>query len=385
MTGKTLRELLPSGSARNKIEFLADELQHGLELLSGLGSSVVNLIHNGDFQASSYMSAFNSHHAFAPKEGAFSTNAFCEQASNGTMMPAGWGGEAIGVDNEFRSSFGVWVDHSSANVLNRDYVMVGLPKHVKSAMVFQGLAYKAVAFAPFTAQRRIVLDPEHGGRPEFVTVTASVRFGTVCKWGVVELNPSTGDIEEVIFCEPFAGSQANHVVLRKDGLTLKANKLYALAFYDIQSEYGNGADGLVIGWAAAFFNDERDPNLFPNVWPRGDAGEFQILSKPTYAELQTGYNVDSQRFTGMTDKRINHATLRVCALDTWDNSYHGQISEVTEAQNGDNVTITMASASSSNSYALCAKLTPYPQRIGFFKADGSSAFDTVVDYQSPYA
>lgn len=50
MTGKTLRELLPAGSPRNKIEFLADELQHGLELLGQLGKArMTNYVKNPAF------------------------------------------------------------------------------------------------------------------------------------------------------------------------------------------------------------------------------------------------------------------------------------------------------------------------------------------------
>ncbi|UTV27497.1 hypothetical protein [Photobacterium atrarenae] len=50
MTGQTLRDLLPAGSARNKIEFLADELQYGLELLGQLEKAqITNYVKNPAF------------------------------------------------------------------------------------------------------------------------------------------------------------------------------------------------------------------------------------------------------------------------------------------------------------------------------------------------
>ncbi|MGF1736708.1 hypothetical protein [Photobacterium satsumensis] len=390
MTDKTVRERLPVGNPRNKVEFLADELQQGVDRLSALekslgGEPVVNLIHNGDFLAPTIYPAFNTTAIFAPKANAFDSSAFNEAASNAAMFPAGWGGEAVGYDNNYSSSFGVRVDHRGANVFNRDYVTVGEPEGVKAAMVFHGFAYQAVALAHFTPQRKTTIDMKYGVRNEYVTVAASVRLGSICKWGLVELNPSTGDIEDVVFCESFNGYEANHFTLRKDGLLLNNNKSYALAFYDIQQDYGNGADGLVIGWAAAFFNDEQNPELLPTVWPSSHHDEFHVLDTVSQTELQAGYATNTDRFTGITDNRPNHATLRVCWLDTWDNTYKGTTNAVSEIIDGNQTTMTMADASGSLTYALCAKLTSYPQKVGFFNPDGTSAFDTLVDYQSPYA
>ncbi|MGF1702527.1 hypothetical protein L4D09_19720 [Photobacterium makurazakiensis] len=390
MTDKTLRERLPIGSARNKIEYLADELQLGADKLAALekllsGEPVVNLIHNGDFVAPAVHPAFNTTATFTPKETVFDKTAFSEAASSAAMFPTGWGGEVIGYDNIYQSSFGVRVDYRGANITNRDYVTIGEPEGVKAAMVFHGLAYKAVALAPFSPQRKTTIDMKYGSRNEYVTVTASVRLGSNCKWGLLELNPSTGEIEDVVFCESFSGYQSNHSILRKDGLILDENKSYALAFYDVQQQWGNGADGLVIGWAAAFFNDEQNPELSPTVWPTGNNDEFHILKTMDHTDIANGVTIDTHRFTGSTNKPTNHAVLRICGLHSSDNNYNGEKSIVTEAQIGNEVTITMADASSLLEYAICAKLTPYPQRVGFFNADGSSAFDTLVEYQSPYA
>lgn len=374
----TLKDRLPAGSARNKIEFLADEIEAGLALLKSLGSPVVNLIQNGDFlsPSGSVYPAFYSTTTHAPKAENLDMDAYSEAASPVMMMPSGWGGEAIGYSNGFRSQLGAKVLHMGANVTNRDTATEGLPRGVKAAMSFSGIAYKAVALAPFMAQRAGVIDPKHGARSPFVSVAASVRLGSSCKWGLLELNPSTGEIEKVVFSEAFEGGSGNHTILRKDGLYLEPNKLYALALYDSQSEFGNGGEGLAVGWAAAFFNDKKDPGVLPTVWPNEINNEFHVLKAGlSKADVVNGAAVNIGHLTGQTCDRKKHITLRLCSVDINDNLV-GETVEVTETRAGDTVTVAAPGVwDESKQYAICAKVSQYPQRIGFFKPDGTSALD----------
>ncbi|MGR2767356.1 hypothetical protein ACUYOF_07455 [Photobacterium ganghwense] len=383
MTGKTLRELLPAGSPRNKIEFLADELQHGLELLNALsGETVVNFITNGDFTATPAISAGVFYSAAAPQPKMLADlqlDAFLESSSPAAFAPLSWGCEAVGYEgNNYPATFGVQVDWSGANVTNRDHLTVGRPLGVKAAATMKGMAYRAALFAPFYPSVK-----RFGFEFPTFTVAASIRAGSQVKWGLVELNPGSGNIKQVLFCEDAVSDEPNHHILRKDGLKLDANKQYALVISNVQPDMGYGGQGVSVGWACAFQNEAQSPTLLPNVWPQEQNNEFRVIKRLTHAEVVAGVSIDTSPYAGLTSARNKHLVFRLARVNEFGEIFSdGQQCE--EIRNGDIVTISVPGAMNNGAdYAICACITPYPQHIGFFKPDGTTAFDTLQEYVIP--
>lgn len=296
----TVRDNLPTGSSRNKIEYLADCIDQS-------GQSIPNLLVNPDF---SY-NPFDFNHDVSPWiMGSYS---FHDQSPNhmnlgqsfGRPTLYGWGVE-VNVDAGQTEGNTIFHMSTGSEVTRRDY-------KAKAAFRVQSLSHKAryLIFSVFTA-------PYHSSSLSHwsdETVEYSAYFRGLkyngARFGVMELD-AQGDFvrivaESTIPPEPVNGYDFPQAWIHN--ITLRPGKLYA---YFVETKKESSSTGCLINEAGVFLNPESlevVPDMKPSI-PE-TLRMTESLGTLNKSEVMAGAGIDVGRYP-MPFGMEKHLILSAC-------------------------------------------------------------------------
>ncbi|MCU8525294.1 hypothetical protein M2G33_09275 [Vibrio vulnificus] len=370
----SLKKQLPTGSPRNKIEFLADFVEQQIaEISQGAKGAPQNLLPNPDFSTTELDFATLSPFYTRWATGAFTyTNQSKEQMhlgrSFGRPAPAGWGVEVMTESSDFHSAF---YNTIGGEVEKRDATAKA------SFFMMGGNSSKILHFSVFSAPMENEILVGEGATPvkKDLSFSAYLRCHddiTDYRFGILELN-SKGDFVAYVasgFANRAQGANFSHTWLH--GIKLKPGGLYAY-FIESNMQATNGKSCAPTG-CGVFLNPERlnvIPDLNPNAHTKSKKRAFESFGNLSKAELNDGVSVDVGRFV-MPFGMEKH--LIFCNCQTIQTGTEAPYSAATITQSDYKTIHVQGDTTSTQTHGhLMAYYSEMPVHLNYFKSNSYTA------------
>ncbi|PMO39592.1 hypothetical protein BCT11_14980 [Vibrio sp. 10N.222.52.B12] len=291
-----VRENLPNGSPRNKIEYLADCIDFAKSQAGG--ELPKNLLVNPDLSAGEVDINWNLPHYARWTTGMFTySNQSASEMhlgrSFGRPAPVGWGVEVKAASSYAHSAF---YNTIGSEVEKRDPT-------AKAAFFLMGFGdAKVIHFSVFTApvENEILYNDENGEtQRKDLSYSAYLKMhdDTVYhRFGVVELDQNGDFVDYVGKTFSARPEPAKFVQTWLHGLKFKPGGIYA---FFVESDMNNGGKSCAFTGAGVFLNPEQQ-NIVPDLTPSQPAQEalrcVESLGHLSQAQLTGGVSIDVGRF-----------------------------------------------------------------------------------------
>ncbi|MGR5064671.1 hypothetical protein [Photobacterium sp. DNB22_13_2] len=368
MTDKTLRESLPVGSPRNKVEFLADAMEAAqIELMALIkdalnnqnGNSETiptgNLLVNSDFTQSANWLAGQGDTWIGNMSRFTNTDPESCVLSEGTAMPMpfGWCAEVNIHTGQSSASCGGKVMTAGGEVADYNF-----NERANCAFLLNGYSCDAIMYQPFDMPCISSIGMEIPQKKAMVSVYyRGFAKGKTARFGILELDDDYHYVR--IVAEKLVEEESNESRLIKQfihGVELQAGKKYA---YFIEVEKLNGL-GNSVNETGVFINPEktdRVPALNPN---RSLVHQYGQLATFPKADLNTGKAVTSPILP------MPCGIGRHLLLQNVDSSLRASLSPMSASMDGHTITLTTTGNVNEDTVNVRYYYSHIPMKLKFY-------------------